>query len=92
MGDNSRVQFCILLCLQAIGVGYFESIHLLSYILKDEIRCSYVEDNAAALGGNARVNLTEDDKLDIDFSVFNIYKYNNANLTGHYEGPVTVIK
>ena len=58
----------------------------------NQANCSYVEDNAAALGGNARVNLTEDDKLDIDFSVFNIYKYNNANLTGHYKGPVTVIK
>lgn len=58
----------------------------------NQANCSYVEDNAAALGGNARVNLTEDNKLDIDFSVFNIYKYENANLTGHYEGPVTVIK
>ena len=56
----------------------------------NQANCSYTNDNAAALGGNARVNLT-DGNLDIDFAIYNIYQYSNANLTGHYEGPVTVL-
>lgn len=44
---------------------------------------------AAALGGNARVNLMSG-QIDIDFAVFNIYQYDNANLTGHYTGPMTM--
>lgn len=57
----------------------------------NQANCSYTDDNAAALGGNARVNLT-DDNIDIDFNVYNIYQYSNANLNGHYEGPVTKIQ
>lgn len=33
-------------------------------------------------------------QIDIDFAVFNIYQYDNqydnANLTGHYTGPMTI--
>ena len=29
-------------------------------------------------------------QIDIDFAVFNIYQYDNANLTGHYTGPMTM--
>lgn len=29
-------------------------------------------------------------QIDIDFAVFNIYQYDNANLTGHYTGPITM--
>ncbi len=55
----------------------------------NQANCSNVDGtDAAALGGNVRVNLA-DGKIDVDFSVFNIYKYDNANLTGHYEGSVT---
>ena len=57
----------------------------------NQANCSYTDDNVAALGGNARVNLT-DDNIDIDFNVYNIYQYSNANLNGHYEGPVTKIQ
>lgn len=57
----------------------------------NQANCSYTDDNAAALGGNARVNLT-DDNIDIDFNVYSIYQYSNANLNGHYEGPVTKIQ
>lgn len=46
-------------------------------------------DNALAMGGNANLQM-EDGKMSIDFTVFNIYKYDKANLSGHYEGPVTV--
>lgn len=44
---------------------------------------------AAALGGNDRVNLMSG-QIDIDFAVFNIYQYDNANLTGHYTDPMTM--
>ena len=47
------------------------------------------EGGAAALGGNVRVNLMSG-QIDIDFAVFNIYQYDNANLTGHYTGPMTM--
>ena len=47
------------------------------------------EGGAAALGGNDRVNLMNG-QIDIDFAVFNIYQYDNANLTGHYTGPMTM--
>lgn len=36
-----------------------------------------------------RVNLMSG-QIDIDFAVFNIYQYDNANLTGHYTGPMTM--
>lgn len=29
-------------------------------------------------------------QIDIDFAVFNIYQYDNAKLTGHYTGPMTM--
>ena len=29
-------------------------------------------------------------QIDIDFAVFNIYQYDNENLTGHYTGPMTI--
>lgn len=29
-------------------------------------------------------------QIDIDFAVFNIYQYDNANLTGHYTDPMTM--
>jgi hypothetical protein len=29
-------------------------------------------------------------QIDIDFAVFNIYQYDNANLIGHYTGPMTM--
>lgn len=38
---------------------------------------------------HARVNLMSG-QIDIDFAVFNIYQYDNANLTGHYTGPMTM--
>lgn len=46
-------------------------------------------DSALAMGGNANLQI-EDGKMTIDFTIFNIYKYDKANLTGHYEGAVTV--
>lgn len=55
----------------------------------NQANCSYVDEGAAALGGNARVNLMSG-QIDIDFAVFNIYQYDNANLTGHYTGPMTM--
>lgn len=45
-------------------------------------------DDALAIGGNIACSSTTS-TITVDFSVFNIYKYNNANLTGHYEGPMT---
>ena len=57
----------------------------------NQANCSYTDDDAAALGGNARGNLT-DDNIDIDFNVYSIYQYSNVNLNGHYEGPVTKIQ
>lgn len=46
-------------------------------------------DAALAMGGNADLKIN-DGQLSIDFAVYNIYKYNKANLTGHFEGPVEV--
>lgn len=48
-------------------------------------------DDAKALGGNVNA-LIEGKNLTIDFNVFNIYRYSDANLSGHYEGPITVGK
>lgn len=48
-------------------------------------------DDALAIGGNAQVDLSGS-QLAIDFAVYNIYKYNKANLTGHFEGTATVVE
>lgn len=48
-------------------------------------------DSALALGGNVNLSLT-DGKVAVDFTLFNIYKYSNANMSGHFEGPATVIE
>lgn len=48
-------------------------------------------DDALAIGGNADVVLA-DEQLTIDFMVFNIYQYSNANLSGHYEGKAVIIE
>lgn len=57
----------------------------------NQANCSYVDDAALALGGNAGVKI-ENGNIAIDFSIFNIYKYNDANLTGHFEGKVTMVE
>lgn len=53
--------------------------------------CNSAGDAALAIGGNASAKI-ENGTLSVDFSVFNIYKYDNANLTGHFEGDVTVVE
>ena len=47
--------------------------------------------DANALGGNIRVNFV-DGTVDTDFNVYNIYKYSNANLNGHFSGSVTILE
>lgn len=47
--------------------------------------------DANALGGGMKTKL-ENGRLAIEFYVMNIYQYDDANLTGYYEGPVTVIE
>lgn len=53
--------------------------------------CNGAGDAAVAIGGNASAKI-EDGSIAVDFTVFNIYKYDNANLTGHFEGSVTVVE
>ena len=53
--------------------------------------CNDAGDDAVAMGGNASAKI-EDGSIAVDFTVFNIYKYDNANLTGHFEGSVTVVE
>lgn len=48
-------------------------------------------DNALGMGGNVNLQLSGD-QLAIDFALFNIYKYSNANLSGHFEGTATVVE
>lgn len=44
--------------------------------------------DAKAIGGNVKA-LIEGKNLMVDFNVFNIYQYGNANLSGHYEGKLS---
>lgn len=48
-------------------------------------------DAALAMGGNAKLEL-DGTQANIDFAVYAINKYSKANLTGHYEGKVTVVE
>lgn len=45
-------------------------------------------DDKLAIGGNVACSATTS-TITVDFNVYNIYKYSNANLTGHYEGAMT---
>ena len=53
--------------------------------------CNDAGDDAVAIGGNASAKI-DNGTIAVDFSVFNIYKYDSANLTGHFEGSVTVVE
>lgn len=48
-------------------------------------------DSALAMGGNVDLKLN-DGQVNVDFNLYSVYKYSNANMSGHFEGPATVIE